>query len=119
MDLAADGKEVKIIFEGASVKLVSVFEEENNPLYKKAKNLGLIAGVCLACSKVMGVYEQNKNTGLSMLKDMNGHAGMKSYIKIDNGYFAVFFFRKGSFSYNICYVRLDNPLIFQRYHNYV
>ena len=80
LDLEADGKEVKIIFEGASVKLVSVFEEENNPLYKKAKNLGLIAGVCLACSKVMGVYEQNKNTGLSMLDDMNGHAGMKSYI---------------------------------------
>ena len=80
LDLAADGKDVKIIFEGASVKLVSVFEEENNPLYKKAKNLGLIAGVCLACSKVMGVYEQNKNTGLSMLEDMNGHAGMKSYI---------------------------------------
>ena len=84
LDLAADGKEVKIIFEGASVKLVSVFEEENNPLYKKAKNLGLIAGVCLACSKVMGVYEQNKNTGLSMLEDMNGHAGMKGYI--NDGY---------------------------------
>mgnify|MGYP000949105030 FL=1 len=87
LDLAADGKEVKIIFEGASVKLVSVFEEENNPLYKKAKNLGLIAGVCLACSKVMGVYEQNKNTGLSMLEDMNGHAGMKSYI--NDGYIIV------------------------------
>jgi hypothetical protein len=80
LDLAADGKEVKIIFEGASVKLVSVFEEENNPLYNKAKSLGLIAGVCLACSKVLGVYEQNKNAGLSMLDDMNGHAGMKSYI---------------------------------------
>mgnify|MGYP000973115149 CR=1 FL=1 len=87
LDLAADGKDVKIIFEGASVKLVSVFEEENNPLYKKAKNLGLIAGVCLACSKVMGVYEQNKNTGLSMLEDMNGHAGMKSYI--NDGYIIV------------------------------
>lgn len=83
LDLAADGKEVKIIFEGASVGLVPVFEEENHPLYNKAKALGLIAGVCLACSKVMGVYEQNKNTGLAMLEDMNGHAGMKRYLYED------------------------------------
>lgn len=80
LDLAADGKDVKIIFEGASVKLVPVFEEENNPLYKKAKELGLIAGICLACSKVMGVYDENLKSGLAMLDDMNGHAGMKAYI---------------------------------------
>lgn len=80
LDLNGYGKTVKIIFEGASVKLVSVFEEEKNPLYLKAKELGLIAGVCVACSKVLGVYEQNKATGLSMLDDMNGHAGMKNYI---------------------------------------
>lgn len=80
LDLAADGKEVKIIFEGASVKLVSVFEAEKNPLYQKAKALGLVAGVCLACSKVMGVYEQNRDIGLALLEDMNGHAGMKRYI---------------------------------------
>ena len=80
LDLAAAGNEVKIIVEGASVKLVPVFEEENNPLYKKAKDLALIAGVCLACSKVMGVYEQNQSAGLAMLDDMNGHAGMKGYV---------------------------------------
>ena len=83
LDLAADKKEVKIIFEGASVKLVPIFEEEGNPLYKKAKDLGLIAGVCLACSKVLGVYEQVQKTGLTMLDDMSGHAGMKSYIQDD------------------------------------
>ncbi|NLC95988.1 MAG: hypothetical protein GX675_00245 [Erysipelotrichaceae bacterium] len=80
LDLVADGKDVKIIFEGASVKLVPVFEEENNPLYKKAKEQGLIAGICLACSKVMGVYDENLKSGLVMLDDMNGHAGMKAYI---------------------------------------
>ncbi len=36
-------------------------------LTAKAKNAGLIAGVCFACSKVLGVYEQNLNSGLSML----------------------------------------------------
>ena len=50
LDLHQAGMEVRIIFEGASVKLVSLFEEEDNPLYKKAKEAGLIAGICLACS---------------------------------------------------------------------
>lgn len=84
LDLSSAGHEVKIIFEGQSVKLVPLFEEEMNPLYKKAKESGIIAGVCNACSKVLGVYDQNKSTGLAMLDDMSGHAGMKGYI--DAGY---------------------------------
>jgi hypothetical protein len=84
LDLFSAGNEVKIIFEGASCKLVSVFETENNPLYKKAKDANLFAGVCLACSKVLGVYEANAKSGLKMLDDMSGHAGMKPYA--DNGY---------------------------------
>lgn len=84
MDLSSAGAEVKIIFEGASVKLVSVLEEEKNPLYIKAKEAGIIAGICLACSKVLGVYEQNLKTGLPLLGDMMGHAGVKEYI--EDGY---------------------------------
>jgi hypothetical protein len=83
LDLVDDGSEVKIIFEGESVKLVSVLEEEKNPLYLKAKEAGLIAGICLACSKAMGVYEKNMEYGLPLLGDMSGHAGMKSYVKDD------------------------------------
>lgn len=45
-----------------------------------AKNQGLITGVCIACSKLMGVYEQNSESGLNLLDDMNGHAGIKKYI---------------------------------------
>ena len=84
IDLHTSGTEVKIIFEGASVKLVSEFEKENNPLYKKAKEADIIAGVCLACSKVMDVYEKNLESGLEMLEDMSGHAGMKKYL--EDGY---------------------------------
>jgi len=87
LDLAAGGAEVKIIFEGASVKLISVFEEEKSPLYLKAKEQGLIAGVCKVCSKVMNVFEKNSGCGLKMLEDMSGHAGMRSYI--ENGYSVV------------------------------
>lgn len=81
LDLHQNGTEVKIIFEGASVKLVSVFEKEGNPLYQKAKEAGIIAGVCLACSKVMNVYEANVASQLPMLTDMNNHAGMRTYIE--------------------------------------
>ena len=81
LDLSGAGHEAKVIFEGASVKLLQVLEDEVNPLYIKVKNAGLIAGVCIACSKVMGVYDKNSAYGLPMLSDMNGHAGMKSYIE--------------------------------------
>lgn len=81
LDLAAAGAEVRIIYEGASVKLPPLLEGEQNPLYKKAKELGLFAGVCSACAKMMGVYEENQALGLEMLSDMSGHAGMKEYIK--------------------------------------
>lgn len=81
LELHDAGVEVKIIFEGASVKLVSKFEDENNPLYKKAKEAKIIAGICLACSKVLGVYEANLIANLPMLDDMSGHGGMKKYIE--------------------------------------
>jgi len=80
VDLAAEGNEVKIIFEGASVKLPALLSEENNPLYMKAREKDLIAGICLACSKMLGVYEQNKALGLPFLSDMFNHAGMKTWI---------------------------------------
>ena len=82
--LAEAGHEVRVIFEGASVKLVPVLEGEKNPVYMKLKDKGLIAGICLACSKVLGVYEACEATGLPLLSDMSGHAGMKPFI--DEGY---------------------------------
>lgn len=81
LDMSSNGHEIKIIFEGASVKLVAIFEEEQNKLYLTAKEKGLIAGVCLACSNVLGVYESIKDCGLEFINDMNGHAGMKKFIE--------------------------------------
>lgn len=84
LDLSEAGLEVKIIFEGASVKLPAVLAEEGNKLYQKALDKGLIAGICVACSRVLGVYEANLATGLPMLDDMMGHAGMRPFV--DQGY---------------------------------
>lgn len=89
MDLHEAGHEAKVIFEGASVKLPPIFEEEGVPLYLKAKELGIIAGVCEACAKTLGSYEAVKELGLPMLNDMKGHAGMKPYI--DDGFEVVVF----------------------------
>ncbi len=75
------GVTVKVIFEGVSVQLVGVFEEENNPAYRKVKESGLIAGVCLACSKMMDVFEAVEKSGLPLLSDMNGHAGVLPYVQ--------------------------------------
>jgi len=78
------GYEVRVIFEGASVKLPALLQGEGNPVYLRAKEAGLLAGICLACSKMMGVYDGNAALGLPMLSDMSGHAGMKPYL--DMGY---------------------------------
>lgn len=84
VQLHESGTEVKVIFEGASVKLAAPLAKDLNPAYMKAKNAGLLAGICLACSKIMGVYEENAALGLPMLDDMSGHAGMKPFV--DQGY---------------------------------
>lgn len=81
LDLKSAGHEVKIIFEGEAVKLPPILDEEANPLYKKALESNMIAGVCLACAQVMGVKDKIEGLNLSLLNDMSGHAGMKFYIE--------------------------------------
>lgn len=76
--LKAAGHEVKIIMEGQSVKL------GDHPEVQKLADEGILAGVCKACSAVLGVLEKNQDLGLTLLDDMNGHAGMAPYL--DQGY---------------------------------
>ena len=81
LDLNEAGCQVKIVFEGSSVKLPSQLASERNKLYQKALDADLIAGICLACSRTLGKYEANAALGLPMLEDMSGHAGMLKYVK--------------------------------------
>lgn len=85
----SEENEVKVIFEGESVKLPAEFEKSDNDLYKALKENGNIAGVCKACSKMFHVLEQNKGFGLEILDDMNGHAGVKPFA--DEGYEIIVF----------------------------
>ena len=80
VDLADKGQQVRVIFEGRSVLLVQQLKEEGNPHFARALSLGLIAGICLACSKMLNVLEQNQALGLPMLSDMFGHAAAAPYL---------------------------------------
>ncbi len=87
--LKEGGHEVKIILEGASCALPPELEQEQNKLYLSLKEDGTIHGVCLACSKVLGVYEENEKAGLRFLSDMFNHAGMLDFI--NDGYEVIVF----------------------------
>lgn len=89
LDLAGAGNEVKIILEGESVTLPKILEEEKFGLYLKAKEKNLFAGVCYACSVQLDVLEFNQGLDYPLIKDMNGHAGIKTYV--DKGYHVVTF----------------------------
>lgn len=84
LQLYEQGHEVRIIFEGESVRLPSQLEREGNKLYLSAREKGLLAGICLACSVQLGVLEMNEAVGLPLLDDMYGHAGLLPFI--EDGY---------------------------------
>jgi hypothetical protein len=87
LDMHAKKHAVKIIMEGASVKLIPELVKPDHPLnglWKKNLDAGLVEGVCKACSSKLGTLEAAKEKGLTLLDDMSGHPGMATYR--DNGF---------------------------------
>ncbi|WP_272699332.1 DsrE family protein [Desulfovibrio sp. Fe33] len=87
LDMKDRDKEAIIVFEGAAVKLVPELEKPENPfhaLYQKARQAGLVAGACKACSSKLGVLDAVKASGMPLLDDMSGHPSMAAYM--DKGY---------------------------------
>jgi len=81
LDMTARGMEAKIVLEGEAVKLVQEMEESGPPPYGKAKEQGLIDGICKACSAKLGVLEYNQTVGLPLLDNMSGHPSMAAYLE--------------------------------------
>ncbi|MFP4548122.1 MAG: DsrE family protein [Fidelibacterota bacterium] len=84
IDYHEKGMEGAIVIEGEAVKLVPEMSQPGHFLskhYEKAKELGLIREVCLACSKKMGVAEAVEKAGLPLKGDMSGHPSMSKYLK--------------------------------------
>lgn len=82
LDMKARGMDARIILEGESVKLVPELakpESALNGLWFKARAAGLVDGVCMACAKKLGTYDDAMAQGLALLADMSGHAGIAAY----------------------------------------
>ena len=87
LDMNTKGHEVKIIIEGAAVKLIPEMVKPGNPLnglWNKNLEAGLVEGVCKACSNKLGTLDAAKEQTLTLLDDMSGHPSMASYR--DKGY---------------------------------
>jgi len=84
LDTHEKGSVARIVFEGSATRLVPLLSERSHPLhslYQKAKEQGLIAGACRACSVKMQVLEAVEREGLPLLDDMKGHPGMHRFLQ--------------------------------------
>ncbi len=83
LDMSEKGFEIRVVIEGTATKLIPELVKEANPmnrLWEKAMSLGLIDGVCRACSGKMGTLKDSQAQNLSLLDDMSGHPGMAGYM---------------------------------------
>lgn len=83
LDLHRKGHIVRVVIEGAATGLLPGLADPKSPLFalfEKAKEEGLIEGVCRACSAKMGTLENAGSQGLALLDDMSGHPGMGRFL---------------------------------------
>ncbi len=84
LDMNEKGIDARLVMEGASTKLAKDLSEEENPLFKKVVEKGLLDSICKACANQMGVLDYIENeTDLPLNGDMEGHPPMEPYIKED------------------------------------
>ncbi len=92
IDMKERGQEGLIVLEGESVKLVGDMSQPGhflNPLYAKAKSMGLIYGACKACATKLKALEAIEKEGLPLVGDMSGHPSMAEFM--DKGYAVITF----------------------------
>jgi hypothetical protein len=83
-DMQERGYEVTIVIEGSATKLIRNLDKPEAPfsnLYRKAKESGLIAGTCKACTAKMGTLAEAEAQNLPLLGDMSGHPSISSYME--------------------------------------
>lgn len=92
IDLHERGYEGLIIIEGEAVTLLPGMAEPGHPLnglYNKAKDLGILYGACMACSKKLKVNKEIEALGVPLVGDMSAHPSMGSFI--EKGYHIITF----------------------------
>lgn len=83
LDMRQRGFTVKIIIEGLAVKLPPELNKPDHTFHDfflKAREAGLIAGVCKACATKLGSLPEIQALGLPLLDDMNGHPSLGRYL---------------------------------------
>ncbi|MDP8225985.1 MAG: DsrE family protein [Candidatus Lernaella stagnicola] len=92
-DMHSKDYEVQIVIEGSACKLVKDYPENpdhpNAKLFRRAKEEGLIGGVCKACASKVGALEAAIEQELHLYDDMMGHPSITAFL--EKGY-AVFTF---------------------------
>ena len=84
LDMARKGLEGKIILEGEAVTLVPIMADSGHflhPLYRQARQEGLILGACRACSKKLNVTDAIEQEGIPLIGEMSGHPAMSAFIE--------------------------------------
>ncbi len=84
LDMHERGFEVKVVVEGASVRVIPELARREHPmheLYDRVKTQGLFAGVCRGCAAKLQVLEAVEKEGLPLIADMSGHVSMGRYVE--------------------------------------
>ncbi len=92
LDMHERGHEAVIVLEGESCALVGEMARDDHQLhtlYAKAKDKGLIAGACKACSTKLGAADAVRTEGLELIEGMHGHPSMAEYV--EKGYTIITF----------------------------
>lgn len=97
IDLKKNDHDVQIVLEGPALQCLKRLLNERDSfskLFNEAKKLNLISGVCKMASSGCSndensVAEIAKKEELTFLDDLNGHAGIGSFI--NNGYEIIVF----------------------------
>jgi hypothetical protein len=83
LDMHANGVKAKIVLEGAATKLITELYKTAHPLHplwEKACQRDLVAGICKACSSKMGTLAAAGEQNLNLLDEMSGHPSMARYM---------------------------------------
>lgn len=92
LDMHERGHEAVIVLEGESCALVGRMargDHQLHALYAKARDNGLFAGACKACSAKLSATDAVQAEGLELLGNMKGHPSMAEYA--EKGYTVITF----------------------------
>lgn len=84
LDMHANGHQVCVVMEGASVQLVPQLVKPENPLnrlFAELREAGLLEGACKACAVKLGVSKEISALGVPLIGEMSGHPSMRAYME--------------------------------------